>query len=116
MRAVLPPAGIVILEIGPTRDLDCKPKPSGGKRFVSAALLQTCQVIVTSGGYHDGGPAECECARLVSMGLWGTGSGHGTTMSKVFASEVRYGCLCHAPAVLSLAKIADDLIADTVDG
>jgi hypothetical protein len=69
MRPVLPTAGVVVLEVGPTRNLDRNPESPWGKGISPAALLQTGRVIVTSGGYHDGEPAECEYERRFGMGL-----------------------------------------------
>jgi hypothetical protein len=47
MRPVLPPAGIVVLEIGPTRNLDRKPESPKGNWDSPATPLQTCQVRAT---------------------------------------------------------------------
>jgi hypothetical protein len=47
MRPVLPPAGIVVLEIGPTRNLDRKPESPRGNWDSPATPLQTCRVRAT---------------------------------------------------------------------
>jgi hypothetical protein len=47
MRLVLPPTGIVVLEIGPTRNFDRKPESPRGSRDSPATPLQTCRVRAT---------------------------------------------------------------------
>jgi len=52
MRPVLPPSGIVVLEIGPTRNLDRKPESPRGMGISPAAPVQICSVRATRCWYH----------------------------------------------------------------